>query len=467
MCLLVQQARTEMQNEYVKFVLNLFAMVFNYEFSKGTDMDKVLNRFLDQLRLQVGWNDQVVAFARQLLTMILIKIVNGLKRWARAYARDEWDNLYKFTAVVEDFMFYRPADDIVTPTGEAMMVNVPPSLLAPDVTVKLAPLSGKRVDRSRVGLHINVATGEVEDLKLAKGVVALLRKLGVTGDDSVTDGVVNKKAVERLKHCNSVARAFKSIVEFFSSGDLGGDEASLKKLGAFLEKRQKSRGSGFLSKATSKKNIVQSLQTNMLRQQAQKKLQAQVMAVAAKARQAVVISEDTPQQQLQTARKGRRLVENDASEGGDALEGGKVEEGDSDVAGAAEAKAEEPSEEVTVAEEDRVCERCEQPILGDDGIMSLEKLWHLDCFQCEHCHTPFRDDQFYERKGKAYCKEDYLNLFARSVCAGCMQPFKKGELAMEAVERMWHTDHFKCECCDRVFDEGESFFPRDRKACVS
>ena len=72
--------------------------------------------------------------------------------------------------------------------------------------------------------------------------------------------------------------------------------------------------------------------------------------------------------------------------------------------------------------------------------------------------------KFYERKGLAYCKEDYLNLFARSVCAGCMQSFKKGELAMEAVGRMWHTGHFSCECCNRVFDEAETYFPRDRKA---
>ena len=92
-------------------------MVFNYEFSKGTDIDKVLNRFMDQLALQVGWTDQAVTFARQLLTMVLVKIGNGLKRWARAYQRDEWDNLYKFTAVIEDFMFYRPVTSIATPAG--------------------------------------------------------------------------------------------------------------------------------------------------------------------------------------------------------------------------------------------------------------------------------------------------------------------------------------------------------------
>lgn len=116
-CRLLCQARTKEEAEYSKYVLNLYAMVFNYEFSKGTDIDKVLNRFLDQLGLQVGWTDQAVAFARQLLTMVLVKIGNGLKRWARAYNRDEWDNLYKFTAVIEDFMFYRPVATIATPAS--------------------------------------------------------------------------------------------------------------------------------------------------------------------------------------------------------------------------------------------------------------------------------------------------------------------------------------------------------------
>ena len=348
-------------------------------------------------------------------------------------------------------------------------------LLDPEYKVPLASLSGRAVDRSRVGLHINVTTGEVEDLKLAKAVVSIFHKLGVNGNDDVTDGVVDKKAIERLKHCNTVVKAFQSIVEFFSSGGLGGDggepdAATLKKLGAFLEKRQKSRSSGFMSKATSKKNIVQSLQTSALRQQAQKKLQAQVMAVSAKAQQAVVIEEDTTAEQVQAARTGRRLVRKDGPSDKDAALNaaqGKVEEtAGEDEAKAGAADGEAPDEELgaRVKDEDRVCARCEQPILGDDGIMSLEKLWHLDCFQCEHCHTPFRDDAFYERKGLAYCKEDYLNLFARSVCAGCMQSFKKGELAMEAVGRMWHTGHFSCECCNRVFDEAETYFPRDRKA---
>ena len=41
-----------------------------------------------------------------------------------------------------------------------------------------------------------------------------------------------------------------------------------------------------------------------------------------------------------------------------------------------------------------------------------------------------------------------------------MQPFRKGELAMEAVNLMWHPGHFTCECCNRVFGDSETFFVR-------
>ena len=43
--------------------------------------------------------------------------------------------------------------------------------------------------------------------------------------------------------------------------------------------------------------------------------------------------------------------------------------------------------------------------MDDDGIAALGKLWHMDCFKCEECDTPFREQKYYERKGHVYCKE--------------------------------------------------------------
>lgn len=71
--------------------------------------------------------------------------------------------------------------------------------------------------------------------------------------------------------------------------------------------------------------------------------------------------------------------------------------------------------------------------MNDDAISALDKTYHLDCFQCSHCEEPFRDSLYYERSGVLYCKQDYLLLFGSSVCAGCVNPFVKGDSAMEAM----------------------------------
>jgi paxillin len=80
--------------------------------------------------------------------------------------------------------------------------------------------------------------------------------------------------------------------------------------------------------------------------------------------------------------------------------------------------------------------RCEQPLLNDDGMHALDLVFHVDCFQCFHCERPFRDAPYYVRGGRPYCKGDYLALFGSSVCAGCMESFKKGDTAMEAVGKV-------------------------------
>ena len=52
------------------------------------------------------------------------------------------------------------------------------------------------------------------------------------------------------------------------------------------------------------------------------------------------------------------------------------------------------------------------------------------------CEQPFRDEQYFVRNGKPYCRSDYLTQFAKSVCAGCMGTFKNGDVAMEALGKV-------------------------------
>ncbi len=79
---------------------------------------------------------------------------------------------------------------------------------------------------------------------------------------------------------------------------------------------------------------------------------------------------------------------------------------------------------------------CHQALLNDDGISALGSVFHVDCFVCTHCEKAFREQPYYVRSGRAYCKSDYLSLFAKSVCAGCMGSFRKGDVAMEAVNKV-------------------------------
>ena len=51
------------------------------------------------------------------------------------------------------------------------------------------------------------------------------------------------------------------------------------------------------------------------------------------------------------------------------------------------------------------------------------KQWHPECFKCDVCHKPLREDNYFEKGGKVYCEDDYNKLFATK-CAGCAQPIK-------------------------------------------
>ena len=52
-------------------------------------------------------------------------------------------------------------------------------------------------------------------------------------------------------------------------------------------------------------------------------------------------------------------------------------------------------------------------------IGAMDKKWHLECFVCCECKTPFCDGTpFIEHEGKAYCPDDHGRLFGTK-CEGC------------------------------------------------
>ena len=63
--------------------------------------------------------------------------------------------------------------------------------------------------------------------------------------------------------------------------------------------------------------------------------------------------------------------------------------------------------------------RAPPPYLSRSIIGAMDMKWHLECFICCECSTPFCDGTpFVEHDGKAYCPADHGRLFGTK-CEGC------------------------------------------------
>lgn len=483
-----EEARSEVQNDFLKYTNNLFAMIFHHVFSKSEeDIDKVLHRCFVQLQLQAGWGEDAVAVGRSLLHSLLVKVGNGAKRWQTSYDSPEWSQLLKLASFIEEFLFYRPVQeqvDEVTEEPEVPTMLQLRSELRGAVPQPIAPYNIPKVDRRNIGVHIG-SSGELEDLKLAQRMCNVLEKLGMPSEEAMGAMTTLKKTCrETLSFGGTTLKLFKDIVHFFEahgpkSGDAEETSRFIEALGGFLEKRQR-RGGGFLSGSVNKKNIVKSLQTSVMRQQAQKTIRSQVRSTVMKAKAPIVMHADCGEESVLAKGECGKLVRGRNSLG-DVVSMLAVDSVDSTAPGAgatASAGAGEASGDSGAGPDadpkdgqlsnDTLCASCHQALLNDDGISALGSVFHVDCFVCTHCEKAFREQPYYVRSGRAYCKSDYLSLFAKSVCAGCMGSFRKGDVAMEAVNKMWHPEHFACESCSRPFDLEETYYDKDGKPyCTS
>ncbi|KCV69420.1 paxillin [Fonticula alba] len=102
------------------------------------------------------------------------------------------------------------------------------------------------------------------------------------------------------------------------------------------------------------------------------------------------------------------------------------------------------------------CAYCDGAI-RDRCINALGKTWHPDHFFCSQCGKSFGDSGFMEKDGKAYCEEDYFNMFAPK-CGGCDQAIMAD--CITALSRQWHPACFVCQDCRAPF-EGGAFFDHE------
>ncbi|XP_066490701.1 leupaxin [Tiliqua scincoides] len=104
------------------------------------------------------------------------------------------------------------------------------------------------------------------------------------------------------------------------------------------------------------------------------------------------------------------------------------------------------------------CAFCRKPIAGK-VVTALGKTWHPEHFTCAQCGKEVGSQPFYERDSKAYCQEDYHQLFSPR-CAYCTAPIK--EKILTAMNQTWHPEHFFCAHCGNVF-ENDGFHEKNGK----
>lgn len=105
-----------------------------------------------------------------------------------------------------------------------------------------------------------------------------------------------------------------------------------------------------------------------------------------------------------------------------------------------------------------VCFNCNLKIKGD-CLNALSKQWHPSCFVCGHCRRPFGNSSFYLEDDVAYCERDW-NLLFTTKCVNCGLAIEAGDKWIEALEKNYHANCFKCNSC-KMSLEGSVFYCRN------
>ncbi|TKR77529.1 hypothetical protein L596_018483 [Steinernema carpocapsae] len=105
------------------------------------------------------------------------------------------------------------------------------------------------------------------------------------------------------------------------------------------------------------------------------------------------------------------------------------------------------------------CASCNKPIIGQ-VVIALGKMWHPEHYVCCQCGEELGHRNFFERGGKAYCEDDYHNMFSPR-CGYCNGAIK--DRCITALGKTFHPEHFVCAECGHEFGD-EGFHEKDGRA---
>ncbi|XP_028407500.1 PDZ and LIM domain protein 7-like isoform X2 [Dendronephthya gigantea] len=91
------------------------------------------------------------------------------------------------------------------------------------------------------------------------------------------------------------------------------------------------------------------------------------------------------------------------------------------------------------------CDVCNQAIVGP-CVKAIGKMFHPEHFICAHCGKQIANESFHLDSGKPYCAQDYKELFCVKCCS-CKQVIGGGDRWLEALDKPWHADCFRCAVC--------------------
>lgn len=110
-----------------------------------------------------------------------------------------------------------------------------------------------------------------------------------------------------------------------------------------------------------------------------------------------------------------------------------------------------------------ICAYCHQAIT-EKTIKALDKTWHEDHFICNgQCGAPLSGTAFYEKNGKAYCKNCFEQMFSAK-CAGCSLPIS--DKTILALDAKWHKDCFKCQTCSKIITSDTFAVENNKPLCT-
>ncbi|XP_037090031.1 PDZ and LIM domain protein 7-like [Pollicipes pollicipes] len=105
------------------------------------------------------------------------------------------------------------------------------------------------------------------------------------------------------------------------------------------------------------------------------------------------------------------------------------------------------------------CTTCRQ-----DCLKAIGKAYHPECFACAYCGGLFGNSAFFLEDGLPYCENDWNELFTTK-CVGCGFPIEAGDRWVEALNKNFHSQCFKCAVCRTILDGMQFYAKAGRAVC--